>query len=189
MGHPVLREVCRDLTPEEIRSDRFRRLVSDMRESMREYGGVGIAAPQVHEPIRIALIEFGAGNLRYVIDEPQPLLVLFNARVSVLDATPSGYWEGCLSLPGLRGYVERPSKVQVDYLDENAEPRQICAEGFLATVCQHELDHLDGVLYIDRIRDHAKLSYSEECERFHLEASTPDAERPGTDSHEVEGLL
>jgi peptide deformylase len=175
MGHPVLREVCRNLTPEEIRSDRFRRLVSDMRETMREYGGVGIAAPQVHEPIRIAVIEFGADNPRYAVGDPQPLVVLFNARVSVLDETLAGYWEGCLSLPGLRGFVERPTKVRVDYLDENADPREITAEGFLATVCQHELDHLDGVLYIDRIRDHAKLSYSEECERFHLTPSPRDA--------------
>jgi len=171
MGHPVLREVCRDLSPEEIRSDRFRRLVSDMSETMREYGGVGIAAPQVHEPVRIALIEFGADNPRYSVEEPQPLVVLFNARVTVLDATPSGYWEACLSLPGLRGYVERPSRVQVDYLDENAEPRQVEAEGFLATVCQHELDHLDGVLYVDRIRDHTKLSYTEEFERFRTDDS------------------
>jgi peptide deformylase len=167
MGHPVLREVCRDLSPEEIGSDRIRRLVSDMRETMDEYRGVGIAAPQVHEPIRIALIEFGADNPRYDVGDPQPLVVLFNAHVTVIDATPSGYWEGCLSLPGLRGFVERPRKVQVDYLDEKAEPRQVTAEGFLATVCQHELDHLDGVLYVDRIRDPAKLTYVEEFERFH----------------------
>ena len=173
MGHPVLRAACRDLTPEEIRSDRFRRLVADMRETMNEYGGVGIAAPQVHEPIRIALIEFGSDNPRYPVDDAQPLVVLFNARVTVLDETLSGYWEGCLSLPGLRGYVERPSKVQVDYLNENAEPRTFVAEGFLATVCQHELDHLDGVLYIDRVRDHAKLGYSEECDRFHLTQPAP----------------
>ena len=176
MGHPVLREVCRDLTPEEIRSDRYRQLVSDMRETMLEYGGVGIAAPQVHEPVRIALIEFEDDNPRYAVGDAQPLVVLFNARVKVLDATPSGYWEACLSLPGLKGYVERPSKVLVDYLDENAEPRQVTAEGFLATVCQHELDHLDGVLYIDRIRDHAKLSYSEEFERFHSGEPAPDAD-------------
>jgi peptide deformylase len=170
MGHPVLREVCRDLTAEEIRSDRYRRLVSDMRDTMREYGGVGIAAPQVHEPTRIALIEFDDDNARYAVDDGQALVVLFNARVTVLDKTPSGFWEGCLSLPGLRGYVERPSQVRVDYLDENAEPHTITAEGFLATVCQHELDHLDGVLYIDRIQDHTKLGYSEECDRFLLPA-------------------
>ncbi|MGE4605534.1 MAG: peptide deformylase, partial [Myxococcota bacterium] len=90
MGHPVLREVCRDLSPEEIRSDRFRQLVSDMRNTMLEYGGVGIAAPQVHEPVRIALIEFAADNPRYAVAEPQPLVVLFNARVTVLDGTTSG---------------------------------------------------------------------------------------------------
>ncbi len=176
MGHPVLREVCRDLSPDEIRSERFRGLVSDMRETMREYRGVGIAAPQVHEPVRIALIEFGDDNPRYAVGEPQSLVVLFNARVTVLDETPAGYWEGCLSLPGLRGYVERPCKVQVDYLDEDATSRSVIAEGFLATVCQHELDHLDGVLYVDRIRNHSKLTYTEEFERFHI----PEPERdPG----------
>jgi peptide deformylase len=183
MGHPVLREMCRDLTEVEIRSEQYRRLVSDMRETMREYGGVGIAAPQVHEPVRIALVEFEADNTRYEVARPQPLVVLFNARVTVLDETPSGSWEGCLSLPGLRGYVERPSKVRVDYLDENAVPRTVTAEGFLATVCQHELDHLDGVLYVDRIRDHSKLSYSEECERFHLDAQPADE----PDSHDERG--
>jgi len=173
MGHPILREVCRDLSPDEIRSDRYRRLVSDMRETMHEYGGVGIAAPQVHEPVRIALIEFGDDNPRYDVGEPQSLVVLFNARVTVLDSSLSGFWEGCLSVPGLRGYVERPSRVQVDYLDANAEPQSVVAGGFLATVCQHELDHLDGVLYVDRIRDHSKLAFAEEFARYHASEPAP----------------
>ena len=169
LGHPVLRQPCRDLTPEEIRSERVRTLVRDMRVTMAEYGGVGLAAPQVHESIRLALVEFGADASRYAVDEAQPLLVVFNARVTVVDDTPSGFWEGCLSVPGMRGYVERPSKIRVDYLDEEARPQHLEAEGFLATVCQHELDHLDGVLYVDRIADPGKFAFLEEYSRFHHE--------------------
>jgi len=165
MGHPVLRQPCRELSEEEILSAPVRRLVADMRETMGEYGGVGIAAPQVHEPLRVALVEFGEDNTRYEVPEPQPLLVVFNARVKVLDESRAGYWEGCLSVPGLRGFVERPSRIQVDYLDEEAEPRSLIAEGFLATVFQHELDHLDGVLYVDRVTP-GTLSFVEEHDRF-----------------------
>jgi len=172
LGHPVLRQRARNLTPEEIRSERTRALVADMRQTMDEYGGVGLAAPQVHEPLRLALIEFEAGAGRYHIETDQPLLVLFNARVHVLDATPSGFWEGCLSVPGLRGFVERPSKIRVDYLDEQARPRELVAEGFLATVCQHELDHLDGVLYVDKIADPARFAFVEEYARFHAPAGS-----------------
>ncbi|HKJ25245.1 MAG TPA: peptide deformylase [Myxococcota bacterium] len=167
LGHPVLRGKARDLTPEEIRSERVRTLVADMRETMAEYGGVGLAAPQVHEPLRLALIEFEAGDARYRVETAQPLLVLFNARVHVLDPTPAGFWEGCLSVPGLRGFVERPSRIRVEYLDEEARPRELVAEGFLATVCQHELDHLDGVLYVDKIADPARFAFVEEYARHH----------------------
>jgi len=175
LGHPVLREKCRDLAPEEIRSADVRRLVADMRETMAEYGGVGLAAPQVHEPVRVALIEFSAGeDGRYPVDADQPLLVLLNARVEVIDPTPAGFWEGCLSVPGLRGFVERPSRIRVDYLDEAAEPRSLEAEGFLATVCQHELDHLDGVLYVDKIADPTRFAFVEEYARYH-HAPDPEA--------------
>ena len=167
LGHPVLRRVCRDLTPEQIRSPEMASFVDDMRATMAEYGGVGLAAPQVHEPVRLALIEFGADNDRYDVGEAQPLLVVFNARVTVLDDTPAGYWEGCLSVPGLRGYVERPSRIRVDYLDEDAQQQSVEAEGFLATVLQHELDHLDGVLYVDKVSDPTKLAFVEEYARYH----------------------
>jgi peptide deformylase len=169
LGHPVLRQKCRDLTREEILSEPMRRLVDDMRETMAEYGGVGLAAPQVHELVRLALIEFSQDSGRYELEEAQPLLVLFNAHVRVLDETQAGFWEGCLSVPGLRGWVERPVKVQVDYLDEAAEPQQRVADGFLATVCQHELDHLDGVLYVDKIADPSRFAFSEEFARYHAE--------------------
>jgi peptide deformylase len=170
LGHPVLREKCRDLSPKEIRSPEVKRLVQDMFDTMDEYGGVGLAAPQVHEPVRLAVIAFEEENDRYEVKKPQGPLVVFNARVSVLDDERSGFWEGCLSVPGMRGYVERPRKVRVDYVDENAEKRSLEAEGFLATVLQHELDHLDGVLYVDRIADPKKFGFTEEVGRHLMRA-------------------
>lgn len=167
LGHPVLRAPCRELSAAEILSEPLRRLVRDMHETMIEYGGVGIAAPQVHESMRLALIEFGEDSARYRIEVAQPLQVFFNPRVTVLDPTPSGHWEGCLSVPGMRGFVERPSQVRIDYLDVSARPQQLVADGFLATVCQHELDHLDGTLYVDRIADPKLFAFQEEFVRYH----------------------
>jgi peptide deformylase len=169
MGHPVLREKTREVTRDEISSPEIKRLVRDMVETMHEYGGVGLAAPQVHEAVRLAVIEFEEGSGRYDNDSGQSLLVVFNARVKVLDPTLSGFWEGCLSVPGLRGYVERPSKIEVSYLDEKGKPKSLVAEGFLATVFQHELDHLDGTLYVDRITDKTKFAFTEEYGRYHVE--------------------
>ena len=163
MGHPVLRRSARDLAPEEILSDEIRQLVIDMRETMLEYDGVGIAAPQVHESLRIALV---------IIDRDGPdgcthaEYTVFNPRVTVLDETLLGHWEGCLSVPDLRGYVERPAKVRIDYLDEAAQAQSIVAEGFVATVFQHEIDHLDGVLYVDRLKSPEQFSFVKEFNRY-----------------------
>lgn len=168
LGHPVLRSKCREVTREEISSPEMRRLVKDMIETMHEYGGVGLAAPQVHENVKLAIIEYD-DEQQAELGAPQPLLVIWNARVKVLDETPSGFWEGCLSVPGMRGYVERPSKIEVSYLDERGKPQSLVASGFLATVFQHELDHLDGVLYVDKISDKSKFSFSEEYARYHVE--------------------
>ncbi len=168
LGHPVLRKKTREVTREEISSPEMKRLVRDMVETMHEYGGVGLAAPQVHEPVRLAIIEYEDDNARYDTGDKQPLLVIWNARVKVLDETPSGFWEGCLSVPGLRGYVERPSKIEVSFLDERGKPRTLVAEGFLATVFQHELDHLDGVLYVDKVAP-GKLCFTEEYARYHAQ--------------------
>jgi peptide deformylase len=169
LGHPVLRSSCRELTAEEIVSEPIRALVRDMHATMIEYGGVGIAAPQVHEPVRLAMIEFDDSSDRYGVTADQPLEVFINPRVTVLDETVAGFWEGCLSVPGLRGWVERPHKVQVDYLDLTASPQQLVAEGFMATVCQHEFDHLDGTLYVDRITDPARFAFNEEFARYHAD--------------------
>jgi peptide deformylase len=173
LGHPVLRHACREVTREEISSPEMRRLVKDMIETMHEYGGVGLAAPQVHESVRLAIIEYD-DEQRASQSEGQPLLVIWNARVKVLDETVSGFWEGCLSVPGMRGYVERPSKIEVSYLDERGKPQTLIADDFLATVFQHELDHLDGVLYVDKLADTTKFAFSEEYGRYHVE----DGEEP-----------
>jgi peptide deformylase len=174
MGNPVLRLKARTLTAREIRSPRIRKLIADMTETMREYGGVGLAGPQVHEPVRLALVEFDEENPRYSTGAARGLTVFVNPRVRVLDRKTQPYWEGCLSVPGMRGLVDRPRKIRVDYLDERARKRTLVAEGFLATVLQHEFDHLDGVLYLDRLKDPRKFAFSEEYQRYWAETA-PDA--------------
>ena len=166
LGHPVLREPCRELTRAEIRSPAMRRLVEDMRGTMVEYAGVGLAAPQVHEPVRLAVIEFDPGDAERDLDERRTSFTVFNPTTTVLDPAPAGYWEGCLSVPGMRGFVERPRRIRVDYLDEAAKPARVVADGFLATVFQHELDHLDGVLYVDRLADPKLFAFNEEFNRY-----------------------
>lgn len=175
MGHPILRQKARDLTVQEIRSPEIKRLIQDMIETMEEYGGIGLAAPQVHHSLQIALIGYEEENERYPnAGEGQPLKVLFNPKITVLDSTEQGFWEGCLSVPDLRGLVHRPRQIQIDYLDENGKPQRIEASNFKATVYQHELDHLQGILYIDRVRDRTKLSFIDEYQKYWVPAEDDD---------------
>jgi peptide deformylase len=176
LGHPVLRQPARALGKQELSSEPIKRLIVDMVETMHEYGGVGLAAPQVHESLRLAVIEVDRLDERYKTGLSQPLLVIANAQVTVLDEAVHGFWEGCLSVPGLRGYVERPRKIRVDYLDQHAQPQSLVAEDFLATVFQHELDHLDGVLYVDKLAAPARFAFVEEYQRYHLDQSSPSVD-------------
>ncbi len=165
MGHPVLRKKARELSREEILSEQTRLLVRDMIETMNEYGGIGIAAPQIHESVSLAIIDYqeeGASD--------QPLTVVINPKITVLDSREQGNWEGCLSVPEIRGLVYRPSKIQIDYLDLKAQSQTIVADGFLATVFQHELDHLFGTLFVDRVRfepGKSPIAFTEEYSRYH----------------------
>ncbi len=173
LGHPVLRQKARELTISEIGSPEIGRLVADLMDTMAEYGGIGLAAPQVHESVRLALIGFDGGSRRYPGMGEQPLQALINPKVTVLDPTRQGFWEGCLSVPGLKGLVFRPRRIRIDFLDLRAEARSIEAEGFAATVFQHELDHLDGVLFVDRVEGglgDRKLAFQEEYERYWMPA-------------------
>ena len=164
MGHPALRRPARPVAADEIGSDAMHRLVADMIDTLHDYGGIGLAAPQVNEGIRLAVVEIPNEPRR----EGQPLTICINPRIKVLDATTAGHWEGCLSVPGLRGYVERPQRIRVDFTNMRGEAESLAAEGLLATVLQHEFDHLDGMLYIDRIHDASKLVFEEEYVRYVL---------------------
>jgi len=166
MGHPTLRQRARELKPEEIGSPETARLVADMVETLHDYGGIGLAAPQVNEPVRLAIIEIPAGGSRYGEIGAMPLSVFVNPTIEILNERRAGFWEGCLSVPGLRGFVERPQHIRVNALNLEAEPVDLELEGFSATVFQHEFDHLDGRLYIDLIEDMGRLAFEEEFARY-----------------------
>lgn len=165
MGNPILRKTAEDVKVGDIKTKEFGQLIVDLKESMQHYGGIGIAAPQLGLSLKLCVIEL-AGSNRYGQESNLPFTVFINPVIEVLHEQVQGYWEGCLSVPGLRGFVERPQHIRVTFLDEHAQEQVIEAKGFLATVIQHELDHLFGKLYIDRIKDSSLLSFQEEYDEF-----------------------
>jgi peptide deformylase len=173
MGNPVLRKVAEKVQIREIKTDGFGQLVEDLRDSMKHYGGIGIAAPQIGISLQVCVIELNNIN-RYGQEINLPFTVFINPEIEYVTQDRDGYWEGCLSVPGLRGYVERPNKVRVTYYNEKAEKKVIEGEGFLATVLQHELDHLFGTLYIDRVSNPTLLSYQEEYDEFIIPGASLD---------------
>lgn len=167
MGNPILRRRAEEVPPEEIAASETQQLIDDMIETMRAASGAGIAAPQVSVSKRIVLVEVGH-NPRYP-DAPQiPLTVLINPEIEALTDVREPGWEGCLSVDNLRGIVSRPLKIRAKFLDRDGAPRNIVAEGFFARAIQHECDHLDGVLYLDRVDDTRTLTQLREFEQFHL---------------------
>jgi len=162
MGNPILREVSKPLLKEEIVSDQSKDLVKKMWEVMEQAGGIGLAAPQIGVLKQLAVIRLDSDSERYENIEDSEEFVIFNPKLEVLDETKQGYWEGCLSVPGLRGYVERPRKLKINYLNEKAEEKEVIVEDFLATVFQHELDHLFGFLYVDRLKSVKDLIFENE---------------------------
>jgi len=171
MGHPTLRQVADQLTPDEINSPDLKNLIQDLYDTMKLEGGIGIAAPQINISKQICLIELPKDSKRYGPLPESPLFIIINPKITYLTEEKQGFYEGCLSVPGLRGFVERPNKIQVDYLNELGEEKTIIAENFLATVFQHELDHLFGKLYVDRMNDMSKLSFTEEFDQFNKSES------------------
>jgi len=176
MGHPVLRRPAEPMDPAVIQSDETRRLMADMIDTLHDYGGIGLAAPQIGESTRLAVIEIPEDGSRYGELPGMPLTFFINPETTVLDPATGGFWEGCLSVPGLRGFVERPQHIRVAYLDIEGKAQAIELSGFLATVFQHEFDHLDGRLYIDRIADTQLFAFEEEFTRYLAPRETADAE-------------
>lgn len=139
-----------------------------MIDTMHEYQGVGLAAPQVHQSIRVAIVEIHQ-NPRYPNAPACPLTVVINPVVISMSEERSEDWEGCLSVPDLRGRLQRAESITLDAMDETGNSRRITANGWVARAFQHELDHLDGKVYIDRMTDLTRLSYLEEFARYHDE--------------------
>jgi peptide deformylase len=165
MGNPILRKKTAQVPKDFLKSDRFSRLMTDLVDSMKHHGGIGIAAPQIGVDMQIAIIELMGFN-RYGEEVNLPLTAFINPKIEFLTDESQGFWEGCLSVPGLRGFVERPKKIKVTFLNREGIQEELIAEGFLATVLQHELDHLEGILYVDHVKDSKLLSYQEEFEQF-----------------------
>jgi peptide deformylase len=170
MGHPVLAQQAQPVanpgTPE------IRRLVSDMVETMIDANGAGLAAPQVHVPLRVVVFQAPDGRSDPGISEEErfdhtaPLTVLINPEIEVVAAEIEGGWEGCLSVPGLRGFVERPFHIRYRGYDLDGKQVARTAKGFHARVVQHECDHLDGILYPSRMTDLGKLIFESEVKHW-----------------------
>jgi peptide deformylase len=166
VGHPVLRTPAREVTPDELRSPKVQRLIDDMVETMRAAGGAGLAANQVHELLRIAVVVVDH-NPRYPYKPPIPLTVLVNPVLEPVDDETIEINEGCLSVPDLRGTLERHVTVRVRYLDRDGNERDEVKRGLTAGTFQHEGDHLDGVLFLDRVRDPRTFTTWEQFDRHH----------------------
>jgi len=168
LGNPVLRRVAENLSPDQLSSPLLQKLIDDMVETMREHNGVGLAAVQVHEPKQIAVLEV-ADNPRYPHKPAVQLSVLINPRIEPLSDEIEEDWEGCLSVPKLRGKVPRYTKIRVQAVSYNGEELDFVASGFHARVIQHEHDHLNGKVYLDRMRDLSTLTHLQEFARYWTE--------------------
>jgi peptide deformylase len=166
IGHPVLREPARELTREELASAPVQRLVDDMVDTMRDASGAGIAANQVHEAVRVCVIEI-KDNPRYPYKPNWPLTILVNPQLEPTTDETFMNFEGCRSVPNLRGQVPRFTGVRVRAWDRRGKDLDFEVRGLTAGTFQHELDHLDGKLFVDRVTDTRTLCTWTDFERFH----------------------
>lgn len=166
MGHPILRKTAELIPLDKIKSQEIQRLIQDMIETMREYNGLGLAAPQVHVSKKLLIFE-SKENKRYPGLEKIPLTIMINPELTYLEDRKISFWESCLSIPDLKGEVERFNKVELKYYDEKGILHQKILEGIAAIIVQHEYDHLLGKLYIDRMTNIKTLSYLTEFNKYH----------------------
>jgi peptide deformylase len=183
VGHPVLRERARDLTPEELATPEVQSFIDDLIATMRNANGAGLAANQVGDLRRIAVVEVD-NNPRYPYKPPIPLTVMVNPVLDPVGDETFPINEGCLSVPDLRGTLDRYVTVRVRYLDREGRPHDEVRRGLTAGTFQHEVDHLNGILFLDRVTDPTTFTTWEQFERFHRDAfvarATEYVERVGS---------
>ncbi len=172
MGHPVLRAKALPVPSDQILTAPIQRLIDDMFETMREYSGIGLAAPQVHQSLRVFVAGLREGDVGAAIpdDGEMPFMALINPEVAPVGQDDDEGWEGCLSIPDIRGLVSRSVTVRVRAFDRAGRRVSFTATGLPARVIQHETDHLDGVLFFDRMKSLESLAFMEEYRRFWTEA-------------------
>jgi peptide deformylase len=162
MGHPVLRSKARPVERSSITTPAVQKLIDDMMDTMSEYSGVGLAAPQVHEGLRlfVASLDIERG------EEPTEPIAIINPEITPVGSDVREDWEGCLSIPDIRGKVPRHHEIRVKAFDRGGARVELRAKGFSARVIQHETDHLDGILFFDRMREFSTLTFLEEYSRY-----------------------
>jgi peptide deformylase len=168
LGHPVLRSKAEPIVPADIKSTRIQQLIDDMFETMAEYSGIGLAAPQVHEGVRLFVAGVRKGEVVTPMDDSvdMPYVTIINPEIVPVGADRESDWEGCLSIPDIRGQVSRPASVRVRALDRTGRRIEIMAKGLPSRVLQHEADHLDGVLFFDRMTSLETLTFMDEFRRY-----------------------
>ena len=169
IGHPILRDVAKKLTREELLSAETQTFIDDLVETMRDANGAGLAAPQVHRSVAICAIEV-KDNPRYPYKPNIPLTVLVNPELTPLGDETFLNYEGCLSVPNLRGEVRRSARLHVKAWDRHGQPIDLEVAGLSAGTYQHEVDHLLGKVFLDRVEDTRSLSTWADFDRFHKEA-------------------
>ena len=165
MGHPVLRARAREIGPAELKHASMQKLIDDMIDTMHEYHGVGLAAPQIHEGLRIFVAAIGPQNEEPLSPGDEPM-VFINPVITPVGNEVIEDWEGCLSIPDIRGRVPRARSINVSALDRTGGRIDITSRDFPARVIQHETDHLDGVLFFDRMRTFESLAFLDEYARY-----------------------
>ena len=175
MGHPVLRAKARALEAAEIRSPRVQQLIDDLFETMREYQGVGLAAPQVHASVRLFVAGFPKRDDEDDDDREEiPLIALINPQITPVGRETVEDWEGCLSIPDIRGKVPRARQITVRAYDRTGKRIEMKVSNFTARVIQHETDHLDGVLFFDRMTSFESLTFLDEFSRYWNHREVPE---------------
>ena len=166
MGHPVLRIKTPALERAAIKSAAVQQLIDDMMDTMREYHGVGLAAPQVHEGVRLFVAALDTDDRGEDVADIEPIALINPDITPVAGTEIVEDWEGCLSIPDIRGRVPRAREITVRAYDRKGARLEISAHGFPARVIQHETDHLDGILFVDRMRSFESLTFLEEYSRY-----------------------